>query len=410
MKKQLKKIKLDSKIANLLTNEQKNEVIIHMANELWEQREQILKNNQKDMENAKKNGLKKALIDRLYLDELRIKNMVKSLIDIAHQEDPVGKIISSKTLENGLKIHKVKVPIGVIGIIYESRPNVTSDTAGLCFKSGNACVLKGGKEAFYSNKIIAQVLKNVLEKNSLPRNLINLFEGSRSEVAKLLKQKDFIDLIIPRGGEGLVKFVSENSLIPVIKHDKGLCHVYMDKDGDFQKALDIIINAKCQRTGVCNAIETLLVNEEIAKDFLPKIKEKFDKQKTILLGCKKTIKIIPIPRATKEDWSREYLDNKISIKLVKNVQEAIKHINKYGSQHSEAIISENKQTSDLFLNSIDASCVYVNASTRFTDGGVFGLGAEIGISTNKLHARGPVGADDLTTYKYKIYGDGQIRT
>ncbi len=409
MQKQLKKVKKASKIANLLSNGVKKQILIQMSQQIIKHKNEIIANNQKDLEQAKKDGLSEAMIDRLRLDDKRINDMANSLKDIASQTDPIGKTISTKVLENGLKIEKVSVPIGVIGIIYESRPNVTSDTAGLCFKSGNACVLKGGKEAKFSNQIIAKILRKTLKENNLPKNLITLFKGSRDEVSKLIKQDKFIDLIIPRGGEGLIRFVSENSTIPVIKHDKGLCHIYVDKDAHFSQSIQVIINAKCQRTGVCNAVETLLVHENIAKEFLPLLKEEFDKHKTLMKGCEKTLEIIDISKASKEDWDSEYLSNTISIKIVKNIKQAIKHINKHGSLHSEAILTQNQYSAKLFLTSIDASCVYVNASTRFTDGGVFGLGAEIGISTNKLHVRGPVGADDLTTYKYKIYGNGQIR-
>ncbi len=409
MKKELKSIKKSSRVLNLLSKEKKNDILLQMSKEILRFKNEIINNNQKDLQKAKENGLGEALIDRLKLDDKRIKDMSGSLKDIALQDEVVGEILEQKSLANGLIIKKVSVSIGVIAIIYESRPNVTSDSAGLCFKSGNACILKGGKEAFYSNSIIAKILRDVLAKNGLPKNLINFLNLDRDETKKLIKQDKYIDLIIPRGGESLVKFISQNSSIPVIKHDKGLCHAFVDKDADLQKAVQVVINAKCQRTGVCNAIETLLVHEKIAKEFLPMIKKEFDKHGTILRVCKKSLKIIDATLATKEDWDIEYLSNEISIKIVKDINSAIKHITKHGSLHSEAIITENKKNLELFLNSIDASCVYVNASTRFTDGGVFGLGAEIGISTNKLHARGPVGTKDLTTYKYKIYGDGQIR-
>ncbi len=409
MKKTLKKVKKASKTANLLSSDIKNELLKQMANELIKKKDDILKANKIDLKQARENKLSPALIDRLLLDDKRIEAMSNSLNEIAAQEDPVGKTLATKILDNGLKIQKVSVSIGVIAIIYESRPNVTSDTAGLCLKSGNACVLKGGKEAKYSNEIIANILRGVLEKNKLPKDIISLFGGSREEVGELIKQEKYIDLIIPRGGEGLVKFISKNSLVPVIKHDKGVCHLYIDQNAHIDKSLDVTINAKCQRPGVCNAIETLLVHKDIAQEFLPKLKAKLDEIGVELRGCKKTMDIIDVKKATKSDWDSEYLANILSIRVVKSIKQAIKHISKHGSMHSEAIMTQNKYSAQLFLALVDASCVYVNASTRFTDGGVFGLGAEIGISTNKLHARGPVGARHLTTYKYKIYGNGQAR-
>ena len=336
--------------------------------------------------------------------------MAKALREIASLKNPVGRILEGWELPNGLRIEKTAIPIGVIGIIYESRPNVTSDAAGLCFKSGNVCILKGGKEAENSNRIIAEVLQNVLIKNNLPKEAISLLpDYSREGVAKLIKMDKFVDLIIPRGGEGLVRYVSENASVPVVKHDKGLCHTYIHKDADFDKAVKIAINAKCQRAGVCNAMETLIIDKEIAKTILPILKTEFDKFHTKLLGDKFVTETIKVEMATEKDWDTEYLANILSIKVVENIDEAIEHIQKYGSGHSEAIITENYSASEKFLNEIDAACVYVNASTRFTDGGEFGFGAEVGISTNKLHARGPMGINDLTTYKFKIYGEGQIR-
>ncbi len=409
MKKELKKIKKASKIANLLSDEKKSEVLIQMANEILAQKDEILKSNEQDLKLAVQNNLSQSLIDRLRLDEQRITQMISSIIQIADQIDPIGRVLSSKTLPNGLKLDKISVPIGVIAIIYESRPNVTSDSAALCFKSGNICILKGGKEALNSNLTIVNILRKVLEKNSLPKELINYVNLTREELKALIKQQKFIDLIIPRGGEKLIDFVSKYSQVPLIKHNKGLCHIYIDKDANLEKSLQVCINAKCQRSSVCNAVETLLIHELVAQEFLPRLKEEFDKYNTKLKGCEKTLQIIDIQQATKRDWNSEYLDNILSIKIVKNISKALKHIEKYGSNHSEAIMSENDFSKKLFLSSVDASCVYANASTRFTDGGVFGLGAEIGISTNKLHVRGPVGADDLTTYKYKIYGNGQIR-
>jgi glutamate-5-semialdehyde dehydrogenase len=319
-------------------------------------------------------------------------------------------VIEGWITDDGLKIEKVSIPIGVIGIIYESRPNVTSDTAALSFKSSNVCVLKGGKEAQHSNEAIAKVLQDVLEANNLPKAIISLLpDSSREAVSKLIKMDEYVDLIVPRGGEGLIKYVSSNATVPVVKHDKGLCHTYIDKDANIDDAIKISINAKVQRPGVCNAMETLLVDSSIAKDVLPRLKEAFDEAHTQLKGCKNTQDIIDVQEANDSDYDTEYLANILSIKVVDGVDEAIAHIRRYGSGHSEAIITQDVTTAEKFLNSIDAAAVYLNASTRFTDGGAFGFGAEVGISTNKLHARGPMGIEGLTTYKFKIYGSGQIR-
>jgi glutamate-5-semialdehyde dehydrogenase len=302
------------------------------------------------------------------------------------------------------------VPIGVIGIIFESRPNVTSDTAALSFKSSNVCVLKGGKEAQHSNEAIAAVLRGVLKENDLPEALISLIpDASREGVAKLIKMDKYVDLIVPRGGEGLIRYVSDNATVPVVKHDKGQCHTYIDEDANVENAIRIAINAKVQRPGVCNAMETLLVDAAIAQEVLPKLKEAFDAAHTELKGCGETQNIIEVARATEIDFDTEYLANILNIRVVEGVEGAIDHIIRHGSGHSEAIITENITTAEKFLNGIDAAAVYVNASTRFTDGGAFGFGAEVGISTNKLHARGPMGIEGLTTYKFKIYGSGQIR-
>jgi len=409
MKEILQKVKLASKVVASLKAETKRKVLKEMANALIKNSSYIINENAKDLEYAKKENLSSALIDRLLLNEKRVEDMAKALEDIAKLKDPVGRIIDGWVLDNGLRIEKVKVPIGVIGIIYESRPNVTSDAAGLCFMSGNACILKGGKEAKNSNIAIVTLLQDVLEKNSLPKEIISLIpDYSREGVYKLIQEDKYVDLIIPRGGEKLIKFVSENSKVPVVKHDKGLCHIYIHKDANKKDAINITLNAKVQRPGVCNAVETLLVDEEI-KDILVPLKEALEKEGVELRGCEKTLEVIDIKKANDSDWEEEYLDKILSIKIVKDVEEAIEHIQKYGSAHSDAIITQNYSVSEEFLNRVDSACVYVNASTRFTDGGVFGFGAEVGISTNKLHARGPMGIDDLTTYKYKIYGNGQIR-
>ncbi len=410
MEKVLQNVKEASRIIAGLKGEDKRAVLNEMAKSLEKNTTEIIEENKKDMEYAKSINLNSALLDRLFLNEKRIKSMADALRDIAKLKDPVGRVIEGWKIDNGLEIQKVKIPIGVIGIIYESRPNVTSDAAGLCFMSGNACILKGGKEAYHSNSIIIEILRYVLEKKDLPKDAVSLLpDYSRSGVEWLIKQDKYVDLIIPRGGEKLIKFVSENSKVPVVKHDKGLCHVYVHKDANLQKAAEIAINAKVQRPGVCNAMETLLVDKKIAGEFLPKIKEEMQKNEVELRGCEITLEYIDIKPASKEDWNTEYLDKILSIRVVDDIEDAIEHIQKYGSGHSDAIVTENYSIAEEFLNRVDSACVYVNASTRFTDGGVFGFGAEVGISTNKLHARGPMGIDDLTTYKYKIYGNGQIR-
>lgn len=396
-------------IANLSTAI-KNKVLNEMADALLNHCDFIISHNEKDMSNAKLNNLDEALLDRLLLTGDRVKAMSDAIKQIASQTEPIGRILDGWVTKDGLNIQKVSIPIGVIGIIYESRPNVTSDTAALCFKSGNVCVLKGGKEAEHSNKAIAVVLREVLAKNKLPEQAISLLpDSTREGVAKLIKQDKYVDLIVPRGGEALIKFVSENSSIPVIKHDKGLCHIYVDKDAAPSKIIDIVINAKCQRPGVCNSMETLLIHEQIAPYILHGLEDAFFEQGTIIKACPETLKLIKAIPATTEDYDTEYLANILNIKIVKNCDEAISHIQKHGSGHSESILSENYTTVNKFLNEVDAACVYANASTRFTDGGAFGLGAEVGISTNKLHSRGPMGINDLTTFKYKIYGSGQIR-
>ncbi|NPA73914.1 MAG: glutamate-5-semialdehyde dehydrogenase [Epsilonproteobacteria bacterium] len=406
----LQKAKEASEILSTLPPTKKSEILIAMADALEKERNEILNANAQDMTVSRKDDLSQALLDRLFLDENRIYAMSKGIKEIASLKEPVGRVLEGWVNKDNLRIEKVSVPIGVIGIIYESRPNVTSDTAALCFKSGNVCILKGGKEAKNSNIAIASVLRKVLESFNLPKEAITLLpDYSREGVSKLIKMDKYVDLIIPRGGENLIRYISQNSTVPVIKHDKGLCHTYIDKDADIKKAVDIAVNAKVQRPGVCNAMETLLVDEKIYKDILPILKKVFDENKTLLKGCEKCREVIDVQKADEEDFHTEYLANILSIKVVKDLDEAVSHIQTYGSGHSEAIVSENYTTAEEFLNRVDASCVYVNASTRFTDGGEFGFGAEVGISTSKLHSRGPMGINDLTTYKYKIYGNGQIR-
>ena len=410
MKTFLQKAKDASRIVATLEPKRKNKILFDMADKLEKHYEEILKANKLDMTKGRKEELSKALLDRLFLNKERVFAMANGIREIATLKEPVGRVLDGWVNKDNLKIEKVSVPIGVIGVIYESRPNVTSDTAALCFKSGNGCILKGGKEAKESNSAIAKLLEQVLEENSIPKEAIMLLpDYSREGVSKLIKMDEFVDLIIPRGGEKLIRFISENATVPVIKHDKGLCHIFIDKKADIKKAIDITVNAKVQRPGVCNALETLLVDEEISKDILPLLKDEFDKHSTLLKGCEKTREIIAIKEATDEDWDTEYLDNILSIKIVDGLDKAIEHIQKHSSFHSEAIITEDYSAAEEFMDRVDSSCVYVNASTRFTDGGEFGFGAEVGISTSKLHARGPMGINDLTTYKYKIYGNGQTR-
>ena len=410
MEQFLQKAKSASRVLNTISGHEKNNILKDMAKTLRANTMELIEANAKDMANGAKNELSAALMDRLFLDEQRIDAMAVAIEEIAGLKDPVGRVLDGWVTEDNLKIEKVSIPIGVIGIIYESRPNVTSDTAALCFKSSNVCVLKGGKEAEFSNKAIAKVLQAVLQKHDLPKSLISLIpDSSREGVAKLIKMDKYVDLIIPRGGAGLIKYVSQNATVSVVKHDKGQCHTYIDKYANIENAIKIAINAKVQRPGVCNAMETLLVDKAIAKETLPLLKEAFDASHTDLKGCSITQEIISVAAANDEDYDTEYLANILNIKVVDGVNGAIEHIVRFGSGHSEAIITENITSAEEFLNNIDAAAVYVNASTRFTDGSAFGFGAEVGISTNKLHARGPMGIEGLTTYKYKVYGSGQIR-
>ncbi|MDP2849726.1 MAG: glutamate-5-semialdehyde dehydrogenase [Sulfuricurvum sp.] len=406
----LEKAKSASRILATMSGNERNRILREMAESLRANTMNIIEANALDMRSADENDIAPSMKERLLLDEKRIESMAVAIEEIAALKDPIGKVIEGWVTEAGLKIEKVSIPIGVIGIIYESRPNVTSDTAALCFKSSNGCVLKGGKEAEHSNKVIADVLQQVLLRNNLPKELIALLpDATREGVAKLIKMDRYVDLIVPRGGEALIRFVSQNSSVPVVKHDKGLCHTYIDKDANIENAIAIALNAKVQRPGVCNSMETLLVDEPIAQHILPMLKEAFDRAHTELKGCDQTREIISVAPATEEDFDTEYLANILNIRIVDGVDGAISHIVRFGSGHSEAIITENITTSERFMDAIDAAAVYVNASTRFTDGGAFGFGAEVGISTNKLHARGPMGVEGLTTYKFKVYGKGQIR-
>jgi glutamate-5-semialdehyde dehydrogenase len=394
-----------------ISTDTKNDILKDMASALNKKINFILAANKKDIAKAKAKGIPKAFIDRLTLSEKRINGMSESLIEIAKLNDPVGEVIKAWRRPNGLWIHKVRVPIGVIAIIYESRPNVTSDCIGLCFKSGNAVILRGGSEALNSNLAIFNTLKEVISKYNLPENIINIIPTTdRRAVSELLKLNELIDLVIPRGGAGLIERVVSLSRIPVIKHYKGICHIFVDEWADLNMAQAICFNAKVQRPGVCNAMESMLVHKGVALKFLPSMIKKLKQAGVEIRGCSITKKIVKgIKLATQKDYRTEYLDLILSVRVVDNLAEAIKHINNYGSHHSDSVITENYDNALQFLRQVDSACVYVNASTRFTDGYQFGMGAEIGISTDKLHARGPMALEELTTYKYMVFGNGQIR-
>lgn len=398
------------KLANLPTKT-KNDALLAMASALEKESRHIGTANQVDLDNAKKANLSSALIDRLTLNEKRISEMVKSLKEIAELSDPVGRIIAQWERPDGLKIQKVSVPLGVILMIYEARPNVTVEATGLCLKSGNAVILRGGSEAINSNTVLAKIIAQTAYKNSIPEDSIEFIETTEREaIFELIKLDQYIDVVIPRGSEEMIRTIREKATVPVLAHGKGNCHTYVDKDANLEMAIRVCYNAKVQRPGVCNAMETLLVHKDIAKKFLPLMLEEYKKANVEIRGCEKTREIIPtIKPATGDDWYREYLSLILAVKIVNSIEEAIEHINKYGSGHTEAIITENKETAKKFLQEVDSSAVFHNASTRLHDGGVFGLGSEIGISTQKLHARGTMGLNELTSTKYIVYGQGQIR-
>ena len=407
---QLAKTKKDAHTLAVSSAPDRQAVLSNIALLLNERREEIKKINKIDINNAEDMELSSAMIDRLRLTDKEIDSMIKAVNEISMQKEVIGEVITGSTRPNGLKIRKVRVPLGVAGIIYESRPNVTIDSAALCIKSGNGAVLRGGKEALNSNKILAEIISNSLEKAGFSKDIIYFIQDTDRNIIKDMAQaKGLIDVIIPRGGEGLINFVVDNARIPVIMHDKGVCHTFIDESAEFQQALSIAFNAKVQRPSACNAMETLLVHKNIADKILPEIAEMFQDVDVDLRGCPETLKYVDCRPAIEEDYYTEYHDMILSIKVVENLQEAINHINKYGSGHSDAIVTTNYNNAEKFLNEVDSAAVYVNASTRFTDGGEFGLGAEIGISTQKLHVRGPMGAEDLTTTKYLIYGSGQLR-
>ena len=394
-----------------VTAEQKNSALLAIADALENKKNDIIEANKIDMLAGEKAGLNSGLLDRLLLDSDRIDGIASAVRDVAALDDPCGKTVSEYHKDNGLIIKKVTVPMGVIGIIFEARPNVTADAAALCLKSGNAVILRGGKEAINSNTAIADIMRDAVESAGFPKDVIQLVQDtSRRSSTDLMHLDEYLDCLIPRGGKGLIRAVVENSTVPVIETGSGNCHIFVDESADIQMAADIIFNAKTQRIGVCNACESLVIHSGIIKDALPVIKEKLDTKNVIIYGDDRAQEVCPdIQPAAEEDFYTEYLDYKISVKTVDSVDEAIAHINEHSTGHSEAIITSDSANAEKFLKCIDSSSVYVNASTRFTDGGEFGLGAEIGISTQKLHARGPMGIAQLTTTKYLIYGNGQIR-
>lgn len=407
-----KKAKKVSYFLASISSEEKDNALKNISKKLIEKKEEIIKANKIDIDSAIKNGISKTMLDRLSLDESRIKSMAQGVLDIVSLKDPVGEVTSMFKRPNGLKIGVQRVPLGVIGIIYEARPNVTVDAAALCLKSGNAVILRGGKEAINSNLKIVEIMNEALKEYNFEDGAVSILEDTSRETAKeFMRLNEYLDVLIPRGGAGLIKSVVENATVPVIETGTGNCHIYIDSECDINMGIDIIVNAKTSRPSVCNAAESLLVHEKIAEKFLPLAIRALKEKGVEIRGCKKTREILRnnIKQATEEDYKTEFLDYILSVKVVKDIDEAIEHINKYGTKHSEAIVTTNYFNSEKFLQRVDAAAVYVNASTRFTDGGEFGFGAEIGISTQKLHARGPMGLKELTTNKYIIYGNGQIR-
>ncbi len=395
-----------------LSTVQKNRTLAAMAQRLRSSAEELKTENAKDLKQARASHLSAAMIDRLTLSDKVIEGMARALEEIAELPDPVGKIENMTRRPNGLTVGKMRIPLGVVAIIYESRPNVTSDAAGLCLKSGNAVILRGGSEAFNSNRAIVKVLRSALEETDINPDVIGFIPVTdREAINEMLSLEQYIDLVIPRGGEGLIRTVVENSRIPVLKHYKGVCHIFVDRDADLDKAYKICLNAKVQRPGVCNAMETLLVDAPVADTFLPEMIRLLRENGVDIRGCEKTLKIVPdVTPARESDWYEEFLDLVLAVKVTDGMQEAIDHIEKYGSDHTEAIITENHTRAMQFLRDVDSSTVLVNASTRFSDGGEFGLGAEIGICTSRIHAYGPMGIEDLTIGKFVCFGDGQIRT
>jgi glutamate-5-semialdehyde dehydrogenase len=410
--KTAKRAKKASYQTALIGTPEKNRVLMNMARALVAQQAYLIRENAKDLAAASNANYPQSLIDRLTLDPKRISAMAEGLRETAKLKDPVGQLLETIKRPNGLLIKKVRVPLGVVGIIYESRPNVTADCAALCLKSGNAAILKGGREAIHSNKAIFKILKSQLKGSKIPLDAMQLIESTdRKAVHELLKLDGLLDVIVPRGGEELIRFVAENSSIPVIKHFKGVCHVYVHGHADLKMARKIILNAKLQKPGVCNAMETLLVDRSVAREFLPAMALDLQKAGCEIRGDAATRAIVKegVKKAAEKDWFTEYLDLILSVRVVDNIDQAIGHINTYGSHHSDTIVTRDKNKAQVFLDAVDSACVYVNASTRFTDGFEFGFGAEVGISTDKLHVRGPMALEGLTSYKYEIYGSGQVR-
>ena len=395
----------------VMSTRQKDRCLEAMGDELLARENEILEANARDLEAGREKGLSNALLDRLELTPKRIGSMAKGLNDLLGLSDPVGAVTATWLRPNGLTIRRVRIPIGVIAIIYESRPNVTVDSAGLCLKAGNAVFLRGGSEAFHSNSKLAEILVDGGAKQGLPEGAVQLVPYTdRSAIDYMLKLNEHIDLVIPRGGEGLIRKVAETSTIPVIKHYKGVCHIYVDKAADTEMALQIVTNAKCQRPGVCNAVETVLIHQDIAPTFAPAMAAQLTEKGVELRGDEAFRKLVPDAKpASEQDWFEEYLNLILAVRIVTDLQEAVDHITTYGSAHSDAILTGDKDAAQAFTQAVDSAAVYVNASTRFTDGGQFGMGAEIGISTDRIHARGPMGIEELTTYKYIVSGDGQIR-
>lgn len=400
-----------SRLLAKLNTAEKDNALASIAEEIEKHREEIKIANQKDLVAGKGKGLTKAFLDRLELTDSRIDGMKKILYDVISLKDPVGEIIGMSNMPNGLRVGQMRMPLGVIGIIFESRPNVCIEVAALTLKSGNGVILRGGSDAIHSNMLLTQIIKKGLKHAGLPETAVEMVEDTdRESIKDLVRMRDYIDVIIPRGGLNLIRYVEEHSLIPVIRHDLGICHTYIDEFADIEMAIKVSYNAKVQRPGVCNAMETLLVHEKIAGKFLPLMKMEFEKAKVELRGCDKTCKILTgIKQATEEDWSTEYLDLILSIKIVASIDEAIEHINKYSSHHTDSIISDNYSRGMKFITEVDSAACMINASTRFCDGNEFGLGAEMGISNQKLHVRGPMGLRELTSPKYIVFGSGQIR-
>ncbi|HHV45180.1 MAG TPA: glutamate-5-semialdehyde dehydrogenase [Firmicutes bacterium] len=403
--------KAASRLLASLSSEQKNRALLAMAQAIEENVQEILAANAEDVQAAKEKGISGALLDRLTLTPQRVQDMADGLRDVAALPDPVGEIEQMWLRPNGLQIGRMRVPLGVVGVIYEARPNVTVDAAGLCLKSGNAVVLRGSGEALNSNRMITQVISRGAVDSGLPEEAVGLIdEASREGVTAMLKLNECIDVLIPRGGAGLIRTVVDQATIPVIATGMGNCHIYIDRAADLNMALEVVLNAKTQRPGVCNAVETLLVHEEVAEALLPRLAEKLAEAGVEVRGCARSLEIVPQwDRATEEDWDTEYLDLILAVRVVDGYDTAVEHITRHGTQHSECIITQDYSVARRFLREVDAAAVYVNASTRFTDGGQFGLGAEMGISTQKLHARGPMGLRELTTVKYIILGEGQVR-